>query len=67
MGAGCRTLGRTPVRAGTPIRQHVPIALSGPFLGMGVSCWFVTRRLSASRPRPARRCPSPTARAAPAK
>ena len=30
MGAGCRTPGRAPVRAGTPIRQHAPIAPSFP-------------------------------------
>eukprot|EP00959_Pyramimonas_sp_CCMP1952_P405668 8502320-Pyramimonas_sp.AAC.1 len=34
-GAGCRTLGDAPVRAGTPIRQHAPMALSDPPMGMG--------------------------------
>eukprot|EP00959_Pyramimonas_sp_CCMP1952_P214025 4478194-Pyramimonas_sp.AAC.1 len=42
MGAGCRTLGNAPVRAAIPIRQHAPIALSDPPVGMGVCCWFVT-------------------------
>eukprot|EP00959_Pyramimonas_sp_CCMP1952_P237536 4964128-Pyramimonas_sp.AAC.1 len=41
MGAGCRTLGNAPVRAGTPIGQHAPMALSDPPMGMGVCCWFV--------------------------
>ena len=43
MGAGCRTPGRAPVRAGTPIRQHAPIAPSLPPMGMGVCCSFITR------------------------
>eukprot|EP00959_Pyramimonas_sp_CCMP1952_P153021 3200968-Pyramimonas_sp.AAC.1 len=28
MGAGCRTLGETPARAGSPIRQHAPVIIA---------------------------------------
>eukprot|EP00959_Pyramimonas_sp_CCMP1952_P009910 206393-Pyramimonas_sp.AAC.1 len=52
MGAGCRTLGNAPVRTGTPSRQHAPIALSDPPMGMGVCCWFVTESRAARRRRP---------------
>eukprot|EP00959_Pyramimonas_sp_CCMP1952_P423443 8870115-Pyramimonas_sp.AAC.1 len=30
MGAGCRTLGEAPARAGGPVRQRAPIAPSDP-------------------------------------
>eukprot|EP00959_Pyramimonas_sp_CCMP1952_P348502 7300650-Pyramimonas_sp.AAC.1 len=43
MGASCRTLGETPVRAGGPIRQRAPIASSAPPMGMGACCSIVTR------------------------
>eukprot|EP00959_Pyramimonas_sp_CCMP1952_P161433 3375699-Pyramimonas_sp.AAC.1 len=42
MGAGCRTLGNAPFRAGAPIRQHAPIALSEPTMSM--ACRFASRR-----------------------